>query len=195
MRDECSLDSKPLLTLDEALNRIHEAIQPVAEEERVGLKQALGRVLSQPVISPINIPFDRNAAMDGYALCGGEINPDYPFSLRLAGVSWAGKPFQGRLQAGECIRIFTGAVVPPHADTVVMQEQVESDGECVRFPANIKAYQNIRQVGEDITQNSLLCAQSKKLTAIDLALLAAAGICDVPVKRRIRIAFFLPATN
>ncbi|MGR9036701.1 MAG: molybdopterin molybdotransferase MoeA [Gammaproteobacteria bacterium] len=190
MLDKCSLESEPLLSIDEALDRIQAAILPVAEEERVGLKKALGRVLAQSVYSPINIPFDRNAAMDGYALCRSDISPDRPFSLRLVGVSWAGKPFQGQLRSGECIRIFTGAVVPPQADSVVMQEEVEIDGDRALFPANIKACQNIREAGEDILQNSILCAQSKKLTATDLALLASAGIGDVPVKRRIKIAFF-----
>lgn len=190
MIDPCSLETKPLLSLQDALDRIAGVINPIAGEEKIVLKNALGRVLSESVYSPINIPRDRNASMDGYALASNDIDPKHPFSLRLAGCSWAGKPFQGNLRAGECIRIFTGAVVPSSADSVVMQELAEANGETITFPANIKAHRYIRETGEDIKQNSLLCAKTRKLTAIDLALLASAGIYDLSVRRRINIAFF-----
>lgn len=190
MIDPCSLEPRSLLTLQEALERIANAIHPIAGEEKVVLKNALGRVVSRSVYSPIDIPRDRNAAMDGYAFSSRDINRGQPFSLRLAGSSWAGKPFQGHLRTGECIRIFTGAVVPASADSVVMQEQAQVHGQTINFPANIKAYQYIREAGEDIKQDSLLCAEAKKLMAADLALLAAAGIYELSVKRRIRIAFF-----
>ena len=136
MIDLCSQESNPLLSIDAALERIKAAIQPVAGSEKVVLKNALGRVLSESVYSPINIPHDRNAAMDGYAFSSQDINHEQPFTLSLAGTSWAGRPFKGQLQPGQCIRIFTGAVLPVQADSVVMQEQVQANGQTVLFPAN-----------------------------------------------------------
>ena len=90
MIDLCSQESNPLLSIDAALERIKAAIQPVAGSEKVVLKNALGRVLSESIYSPINIPHDRNSAMDGYALSSNDINQEQPFTLSLAGTSWAG---------------------------------------------------------------------------------------------------------
>ncbi|MEY4593050.1 MAG: hypothetical protein RIR18_1945, partial [Pseudomonadota bacterium] len=157
---------------------------------RVVLKSALGRVLSEDVVSPINIPYDRNSSMDGYALSSEDIGCKQPFTLTLIGTSWAGKPYLGSLQTGQCVRIFTGAVLPDGADSVVIQEQVNADGESITFPANVAAHQNIREVGEDVKQGGILCTRLKKLTAVDIGLLAAAGIYDVPVRRKLNIAFF-----
>ncbi|MDD5275369.1 MAG: molybdopterin molybdotransferase MoeA [Methylovulum sp.] len=187
--DLCSQERKPLLSLAEALANISAAIQPVNESENLALKNALGRVLSAAVHAPINIPYDRNAAMDGYACASAELTGQ-PVTLTLAGTSWAGRPFQGALQAGQCARIFTGAVVPAGADTVIMQEQVQADGESIRFPANLKPLQNVRAAGEDVKQGQVVCAYPKKLSAVDLGLLASAGIADIPVKRQLKIAFF-----
>jgi molybdopterin molybdotransferase len=190
MIDLCNQESSPLLSIDAALARIKAAIHPVAGSEQVVLKKALGRVLSQSVYSPINIPQDRNSAMDGYALSSNDINREQPFILSLAGTSWAGRPFPGQLQPGQCIRVFTGAVLPAQADSVIMLEQVRADGQTIHFPANTPSRQFIREVGEDIKQGSLLCAHPKKLNAIDLGLLASAGIYELTVKRPVKIVFF-----
>lgn len=190
MIDSCSQEANPLLSLEQALERIKEAINPVAGSEKVILKNALGRILSQSIYSPVNIPPDRNAAMDGYAVSSTDIDRKHPFTLSLAGVSWAGKPFQGQLQPGQCVRIFTGAVIPAQADSVIMQEQVQANGQTIHFPANTPAGQNLRAAGEDINQGALLCAHPKKLTASDLGLLASAGIYDISVTRQLKIAFF-----
>jgi molybdopterin molybdotransferase len=190
MIDLCSQESSPLLSVDAASARIKAAIRPVSESEIVVLKNALGRVLSEAIYSPINIPHEKNSAMDGYALSSKDIKPGQPFSLDLAGASWAGNPFIGQLQPGQCLRVFTGAVLPAQADSVVMQEQVQVDGQIIHFPANTPAQQHIREVGEDIKQGSLLYLPSKKLNAIDIGLLASAGIYEVAVKRPVKIAFF-----
>jgi molybdopterin molybdotransferase len=189
MIDLCSQESNPLLSIDAALARIKAAIHPVAGSEQVVLKKALGRVLSKPVYSPVNIPRDRNSAMDGYAFSSDNINREQAFTLSLAGTSWAGRPFDGQLQAGQCIRVFTGAVVPAQADSVIMQEQVRADRKTIHFPANTPARQHIREIGEDIAQGGLLCSHPKKLNAIDLGLLASAGIYELSVKRMVKIAF------
>jgi molybdopterin molybdotransferase len=150
----------------------------------------LGRVLDEPVYSAINIPHDRNAAMDGYAFASRDITDGQVFSLALVGTSWAGRPFQGQLQPGQCVRIFTGAVVPEQADSVIMQEQVQAQGQTIQFPADTRAQQNVRKIGEDVKQGACLIAGPKKLTAVDLGLLASAGIDQVTVKRQLKIAYF-----
>lgn len=177
-------------SIDDALDKIKAAIKPVDGTEKVMLNEALGRILAEPVLSPINIPHDRNAAMDGYAFASRDIIDGQAFTLTLAGVSWAGRPFAGRLQPGQCVRIFTGAVVPEQADSVIMQEHVQADGQTVHFPANTQARQNVRKIGEDVKQGACLIAEPKQLTAVDLGLLASAGVEQVIVKRRLKIAYF-----
>lgn len=190
MIDACSRESRPLLFIEDALDRIKAAVRTVSGTEKTALKNALGRVLAEPVYSPINIPHDRNAAMDGYAFASRDRVDGQAFTLSLAGTSWAGRPFHGQLQAGQCVRIFTGAVVPEQADSVIMQEHVQIQQQTVHFPADTRAQQNIRKIGEDVKQDTCLIAQPKKLTAVDLGLLASAGIEQVTVKRQLKIAYF-----
>lgn len=190
MIDPCSLEPKPLLSVDEASSQIKAAIKPVSDSEKLDLKSALGRVLAEDVCSPNNIPYDRNSAMDGYALSSKDIEINQAFTLALIGTSWAGRAYPEAIQAGQCVRIFTGAVVPDGADSVVIQEQVKANGINISFPANCVAHQNIRNAGEDIVQGGLLCPRHKKMTPADIGLLAAAGMVTVPVKRKLNIAYF-----
>jgi len=190
MIDLCSRESKPLLSIEDALDRIKAAVSPINSTEKSALKNALGRVLAGPVYSPINIPHDRNAAMDGYAFASCDMAEGLAFTLDLAGTSWAGRPFQGQLQPGQCVRIFTGAVVPEQADSVIMQEHVQVQGQSIHFPADTRAQQNVRKIGEDVEQGACLIAEPKKLTAVDLGLLASAGVAEVTVKRQLKIAYF-----
>lgn len=190
MTDLCSLEPDGLITLDEALQRIKSVILPVTGIELIPLYEALGRVLSEDVFSPIDLPFDRNSAMDGYAFASKTADLSKPFTLKMVGTAWAGKPFEGRLAPGQCIRIFTGAVVPDEADSVVMQEQTASDGENISFPAGVKPFKNIRQAGEEIQQGGLLCEKGKKFSPADIGLLAASGIDLVPVHQTLNIAYF-----
>ncbi|MEC4750631.1 gephyrin-like molybdotransferase Glp [Methylomicrobium sp. Wu6] len=190
MIDLCSLENEPMLSVEAARERIAAALEPVIGVEKTALKYALGRVLAEPVCSPLDIPHDRNAAVDGYAFSSRDIDTAQAFRLHLAGASWAGKPFQGQLNAGECIRIFTGAVLPREADSVVMQEFVTVDGDYTVFPAAVPARRFVRETGEDVKSGGILCGAGKKLTAIELGLFASAGIYDVVVKRPVNIAFF-----
>jgi molybdopterin molybdotransferase len=190
MIDLCSQESSPMSSIEDALARIKNTIHPLKASETVLLKDALGRILLEAVYAPINSPNETNSAMDGYAFSSAEITKGREFSLNLIGTSWAGRPFKGVLQAGQCIRVFTGAVVPSEADSIIMQEHVESDGQWIHFPIDTIGGQHIREVGEDMQQGSLLFASPKKLNAIDLGLLASAGVCEVSVSRPVKIAFF-----
>ena len=115
MIDVCAQETKQLGTIRNALARISSAIDSVAETEIVNLKSALGRVTAEPIYSAINSPFDRNSAMDGYAFSSSDLIPGQAVMLTQVGTSWAGQPYQGTLKAGQCIRIFTGAVLPVEA--------------------------------------------------------------------------------
>ncbi len=190
MIDSCSIEDSPLISIERALQKIETAILPIKGNESVVLKDALGRISSKPIFSAIDIPSDKNSAMDGYAFSSHCIKPDQGFILTLVGTSWAGKPFKGDLKLGECIRIFTGAVIPDSADSVIMQEHINSDGNKITFPATTKPTQYVRQIGSDIKKHNELLPANKKLTAIDIGLLATTGIFDVVVKRKLNIAFF-----
>lgn len=191
MIDSCSLEKTPLLTVNAALERIQAAIQAINDSETISLKNALGRVLAEAIYAPLAIPHDRNSAMDGYAFAQCDIPANnQAFVLELVGVSYAGKPFQGALQRGQCVRIFTGAVLPEQADSVIMQELTRCDQNTIHLPANTQGQQNVRAVGEDIQQGSLLLPFRKKLTAADVALLASAGVAELSVQRAIKIAIF-----
>ncbi|MFZ2726971.1 MAG: gephyrin-like molybdotransferase Glp [Methylococcaceae bacterium] len=189
MRDPCSLEKQPLLTLLEALYAIKNSVQSVVDIETVPLAKALGRVLAFPINSPMHSPHYRSSAMDGYAF-DSTAQTETAFALQLAGIAYAGRPYTETLSKEQCVRIFTGAVVPDAVDSVVMQEKVQLQGEWVHFPAHTAFHQNIREIGEDISQGDRLVRGGKKLTAIDIGLLASVGISEVTVKRAVSIAIF-----
>ena len=190
MIDICAQEKKQLSSITAALARIASAIEPVTETERVTLKNALGRVLAEPIYSAINSPFDRNSAMDGYAFSSHNLIPEQSISLTQVGISWAGQPYQGTLQSGQCVRIFTGAVLPAETDSVIMQEQVQVDASSINFTAQTQGKQHVRAIGEDIKQGDLVCAPFKKITATDLGLLASVGTESLVVIRKVNIAYF-----
>lgn len=189
MIDLCSLDSEELLSLDNALESIITRVTAVSGTEIIPLPHALGRILARSVTSPIDLPYERNSAMDGYAFNSTEVNLESSFELQLAGTSWAGKPFAGAINEGECLRVFTGAVVPGQLDTVVMQEQVNVIGNTVQFISTIKKGQFIRPAGEDVEAGEPLIDASKRLSAADIGYLAAVGIHHIQVFRPLRIAY------
>lgn len=190
MIDSCAYEPNPLLTVDEAQARIRAAVIPIQDIEAVSLANALGRILADPVYARTDVPGENNAAMDGYAFISEDIPANGLFSLRCVGTSWAGRPFLGQLSLGKCVRIFTGAAMPKEADSVIMQEQVRTEGSTVFFPEQAQPKQNVRFAGEDIRFGDSVCAYPKQLTAIDLSLIAAAGVEVISVRRKLKIAFF-----
>lgn len=190
MTDICFSKSTGLLSVAEAQQNIRFAVQSINEHERVPLSLSLGRILAESVYSAIDIPPQRNSAMDGYAFSSADIAVNREFTLQLVGASRAGKPYSGPIGKNQCVRILTGAVVPDFADSVIAQEQIIKDGDTIRLPSDTKPLKNIRQAGSDVTQSELLIAAPKKLTARDLGLLAAAGIAELTVKRKLKIGFF-----
>lgn len=189
MRDLCLQTEPRMLTLPEAQRLIETSIHPVAETETVDLSEALGRALAEPIDSPLDLPQHDNAAMDGYALSSADIRDGEPFELPVVGTAWAGRPFQGNVLPGQCVRIFTGAILPDSLDTVVMQEIVETFDNTVSFPDHIRPGQNVKKAGEDIARNAELIKPPKTLTAADLGLLASAGVQNIPVVKKLKIAY------
>ncbi|UBU47750.1 molybdopterin molybdenumtransferase MoeA [Cobetia amphilecti] len=206
-----------MLSVDEALSVLGESLAGVMRtprSERVALAQAPGRVLAETVISPLDVPAQTNAAMDGIALARASL-PDAasgePLSdrgelsdhcqLSVIGSSLAGHPWTGRaLAAGEAMRITTGAALPAGADTVVMQEQLEyrstqGEGEAgeqvvIEGVTSIRRGQNVRQAGEDIARGSQVMAPGQWLTPAAVGVLASLGLAEVAVYRPLTVAIF-----
>ncbi len=190
MTDFCNQEKSGLLSLSQALHYIQSNITPVTCSEIVCLRQALGRILAAPLYANIDLPPYRNSSMDGYAFSSADALGQTPFVLEVVGTSWAGHPFTGTCEPGQCVQIFTGARVPEGADCVVMQEQVTRRAQQAIFHHAGEPGFNIRSPGEDIQKGEQLLAPGKKLTAADLGLIAAAGIYKIPVKRKLHIGFF-----
>jgi molybdopterin molybdotransferase len=115
---------------------------------------------------------------------------DWEIQLLEIGKALAGKPFQGTIGAGECVRVMTGALMPQGADTVVVQEVCRADGDRITVPAGQKAGQNVRATGEDLKAGVAVLHPGQPVRAADLGLIASLGIAEVKVKRRLRVAFF-----
>ncbi len=179
-----------LLSVNEALQRIRDAISPISGFERCALRDAHRRIVAAPVTSPLNVPAYINSAMDGYAIVGTDIPDAGEVTLKVIGSSFAGTPFEGRLQAGESVRIMTGAMVPEGADTVVMQELATREGDSVTIGSQHKSGENVRHIGEDIAKGGVVLAPGQKIRAPELGLLASLGIAEVTVRRRLRVASF-----
>ncbi len=182
-------------TVSSFLSRL---VEPVTQHESVGIFQALGRVLSHDVISPISVPPHDNSAMDGYAFDGAQLSSQASLNLRVVGTALAGAAWPGRAGPGECVKIMTGAVLPQGLDTVVPQEFVTrdplpraGDGDCIAIPAGLlQAGDNRRRLGEDLMQGQPALQQGDLLTPAALGLLASLGIEQIPVLRRLRVAYF-----
>lgn len=189
MQDECYQNSPVLLTLEQALMQIESTIAPVQDKEFTHLQKAFGRVLAEPIAASIDMPFDRTSSMDGYA-CNSKDLHSAPTELHIVGTSWAGKPYSQSIKPGECVRIFTGAVIPQGADSIIMQEQVTEHDQLAIFPEHCNPNEYVRQPGEDICNGDIIVAPPKELSAADLGLLASSGIYAIPVIRKLKIAYF-----
>jgi molybdopterin molybdotransferase len=174
------------LRVDKAREAILACLRPIVEAEKIPTKEILGRVLAEDIVPRINVPAHDNSAMDGYAIRFSDVEKP----LKEIGTALAGKPFHGQLGAGECVRIMTGAVMPPGADTVVIQEVVKKDGERITIPPGQKKAQNVRYAGEDLKVGTAVLRSGKQLKPADVGLIASLGIGEVRVKRKLRVAFF-----
>ncbi len=187
----CADDYDPeSLGVARARQIILDLVEPVEGSERLFVRNALGRVLAEDVISTANVPGHDNSAMDGYAVRFADLALERDTTLSLAGTAFAGRAFEGRLEPGHCVRIMTGGVIPQGADTVVIQEVARADGERIVIPPQQRQGQHIRRAGEDLRAGEPAIRVGKQLRPAELGLLASLGVAEVSVKRRLRVAFF-----
>ena len=191
----CLSDYDPdALPVRQAQQIIRDFVTPIRSVEKVALRSALDRVLAADIVSPISVPAHDNSAMDGYALRGADLLPDGPTTLTVIATVYAGRPSQLVPAAGECVRIMTGGVMPAGCDSVIPQEFVANVGvgetDISIDAGTIRTGDNRRFAGEDLMAGSAALKKGKILRPADLGLLASLGIAEVPVQRRLRVAFF-----
>lgn len=175
------------MQVEKARQFIKQFLEPVTATETLSLHASLGRVLATDILSPANVPNYDNSAMDGYAVSSADLNLQ---SLKVIGTAFAGKPFNDAVNTGECVRIMTGAAMPPGTDTVIIQEKVSRDGDCINLLETPKARANVRYIGEDLKLGQPVLNRGHLMRPADLGLLASLGIPEVKVFRKLKVAFF-----
>ena len=185
--DDYDPNSMPVAKARELIARF---LTPVSAVERLHIRAALGRVLAEDVISPLDVPAHDNSAMDGYAVRFTDLKADGEASLKIVGSAFAGVPFQDVVKAGECVRIMTGGVVPAGCDTIVMQEHATLLGDMVRIGAGHKQGQHFRRAGEDLKTGQVALKRGLALRPAEIGLIASLGIGEISVYRKLRVAFF-----
>ncbi len=178
------------LHVDRARELILDLLPPVSGHERIFVRQALDRVLSEDVISPIDVPAHDNSAMDGWALRFDDLSANGETRLKNVGTAFAGRAFERRIGAGEAVRIMTGAVLPKGVDCVVVQEVTRVDGDFVIIPAGQRREQNTRRAGEDLQAGKPAIPAGRKLRPAEIGIIASLGTGEVSVRRRVRVALF-----
>jgi molybdopterin molybdotransferase len=166
-------------------------VAPVTDTQELGIFDALDRVLAQDVISPVSVPPHDNSAMDGYAFAGAQLHQTAPLVLKNVGTALAGRAWQGQVGPAECVKIMTGAIMPPGLDTVVPQELVTLSGDQVSIPpGQLQPGDNRRLKGEDVGEGRPALRKGERLSPAALGLMASLGIASATVFRRLRVAYF-----
>jgi molybdopterin molybdotransferase len=189
----CADDYDPnSMPVERARALIRDYLTPVTTVEKVHIRQSLGRTLAADVVSPIDVPGHDNSAMDGWAVRFADLAAGAETTLARIGESYAGRPYDGSVGAGQAVRIFTGGVMPAGADTVVMQERAtERDGRvAIAAGAVQKLGQNRRFAGEDLKAGGIVFRRGQALRPAEVGMLASLGINEVAVFRRLSVAFF-----
>jgi molybdopterin molybdotransferase len=174
--------------VDAALDRLRAGLRPVTGTERLAVAQAVGRILAEPPVARRANPPAPNSAVDGYGFAAAATGDGVQRLPLIAGRAAAGQPFAGTVPPGHAIRILTGAILPFGVDTVVLEEDCATDGATVAFDGPVKPRINTRRAGEDVADGAALFAPGHRLRAPDVALLAATGVAQVTVRRRLRVA-------
>jgi len=175
-----------VLDLETAVAQVLAAL-PAPLTERISLSAAVGRVLTEKIVSPLDLPAFDNSAMDGYAVRAADVQgakPESPVRLHLRTRIPAGEQFSGELAPGECARLFTGAPLPRGADAVVMQEDTRAEGEQVLILDTVHPGENVRFQGEDVRHGAALAESGGEITPGLIGLLGAVGFGEITVGRR-----------
>lgn len=183
-QDQCA--TLGLMPFEQALNALLTQVEPKRDIDEVSIAEGHQRVLAQPIFSPVNVPPTNNSAMDGYAFALSSIK--HGQRLEVVGKVLAGSPYSSKCLAGQCVRIMTGGVIPDGCDTVVMQENchvIDDEVILVKTP-DIGA--NIRLAGEDIKNGAIVFESGRKLSTVDIGVLASLGIEKICVYSTITVA-------
>jgi len=177
------------LSADAVLVFLERMVSPLAGAETIALPLALDRVLAHDVISPLSVPPHDNSAMDGYAFRGDSLPGAQ--SLQVVGTAMAGKAWQGQVLPGQCVKIMTGAIMPPGLDTVVAQELAQVQGEQVQIAAGLlQRGDNRRLCGEDLMAGHTALTAGTRLGPAACGLVASLGLSAVQVRPRLKVAYF-----
>ena len=186
---DCCETNDELIPLENAWAQLDQMFSSVVASHKVPLLDALDCILASSVTSPISLPPFDNSAMDGYAFAHESLSKEQGGRLRLVSERLsAGTTPQAPLGIGEVVRIFTGAPLPPGADTVAMQEHCTATDSTVTVPANIECGTNCRLSGSDIKEGSQVLGHGRRLRPQDLAMAAAMGFDSLEVYRPLRVA-------
>lgn len=181
------IDAKTL-SVEDALKQVLEHITPVTDIDCVEANAALNRVLANDIKAPFSLPPHPNSAMDGYALNSEAMKRTSSF--QVIGEALAGHPFKGTVNAGECIQVMTGAVIPQNTDTVVQQEHVSVEDALIHIEKTPSPQSNIRYPGEDLSAGSCALKTGKRIDSAELGLLASLGLKYINVFRLPKVAYF-----
>ncbi|HJR69006.1 MAG TPA: gephyrin-like molybdotransferase Glp [Gammaproteobacteria bacterium] len=192
LSQDCFASGAKILSVDDAVAAIVARFSPVDGVETAALPAADGRVLAENLIATLQLPPFTNSAVDGYAVRGEDVPSAEPRLFRVAGRLPAGGAAAALpIAAGEAIRIFTGAPLPPGTDTVYMQEDARADDAGgVLLPPGLKRGANVRPAGEDIAAGSVIVPAGRWLRPQDVAVAAAMGLTELKVRRRVKVAVF-----
>jgi molybdopterin molybdotransferase len=189
LTDDCFAFGARPMRIEEAIALIAERMPVLAGIETVPLHEADGRIAAEDVVAGHDLPPFANSAVDGYAVRHADLAEGAETVLPVSGRLTAGAT-AGEGMAGGAIRIFTGAPMPPGADTVFMQEDVRAERGTVVLPPGLKPGANARPAGEDLARGALAIPAGRRLRPQDLALAAATGHGSLAVRRRLRVALF-----
>jgi molybdopterin molybdotransferase len=189
LSDDCFSTAAPSMTIEEAVALIRMRLPVAATSEVVALHAADERIAAEDVFARNDLPPFTNSAVDGYAVRHADLAPEGETLLPLGGRVAAGAA-EPVTTAGRAVRIFTGAAMPPDADSVFMQEDVKASDGTVRLPPGLKRGANVRPAGEDIAGEARIIAQGRRLKPQDIALAAATGHNQITVRRPLRVAIF-----
>ena len=194
LSDDCFAHGGRLMRVDEARHLLAETIVPVTESAAVPLQTALGRILAEDIVSPVDIPPAPNSAVDGYAVFHADLDPENDTRLPIIGRVTAGQMDLPEARRGAAIRIFTGARLPTRQDggpdTVMMQEDCRQDGDHVIIRPGIKQGANARRAGEDVAKGDVVLHRGQKLRPQDVGQAAAVGRREVLVSTRLKVGLF-----
>jgi molybdopterin molybdotransferase len=190
LSDDCFAFNGPLLPVADAERLIVERVAPVSGSETVVLRDAVGRVLAEDIVAPVNVPPFDNSAVDGYAVRAEDLGREGETRLTIIDRVTAGRAATRDVKAGEAIRIFTGAPMPAGADTVFMQEDCRVEDGAVIVPPGLKRGANRRPAGEDMRAGTAALPAGRRLAVQHVALAAALGLTELRVRRRVKVALF-----